>query len=423
MTNWLDELDAALDERRQHSALRKRVISADACGSSITVEGKTYHNFSSNDYLGLANHSAVKTAAVDAINRFGVGAGASHLVTGHHSEHHKLEQELAAFVGREAAIVFESGFKANNAILETLLGKGDAVYQDKLNHASLIDGGLHSGAKLWRYPHADIEQLTRQLDKTSQEQAGLELGGQEQNSQEHSKKSRRMIVSDSVFSMDGDIAPVAELAALAREHSAVLMLDDAHGFGVLGSSGAGIVDHAALSQEQLPILMATLGKALGVSGAFIAGSQKLIDTMVNGARSYIYSTAMPPAMASAARAALRVVQQEPQRREYLQDIIRHFQNGLQAQGFSVSRSPTAIQVLVVVENELALRLSQMLREKGFWVTAIRPPTVPPKTARLRITLSASHSKQQLDGLLQAIEDSFKQLSIDPSNIVEQKRRA
>ena len=414
MTNWLDELDATLEERRKQNALRERIVSTKACGSSITVEGKVYHNFSSNDYLGLASHSAVKAAAVDAVNSFGVGAGASHLVTGHHSEHNKLEQELAAFVGREAAIVFESGFKANNAILETLLSKGDVLYQDKLNHASLIDGGLHSGAKMWRYPHADMCQLVRQLEKTNKEHAGV---------------SRRMIVSDSVFSMDGDIAPVAELAELARKHSAVLMLDDAHGFGVLGGSGAGIVDYAGLSQDQLPILMATLGKALGVSGAFIAGSQKLIDTLVNSARSYIYSTAMPPAMASAARAALRVLQQEPQRREYLQEIIQYFQNGLQAQGFAVARLPTAIQVLVVNENELALRLSQMLRENGFWVAAIRPPTVPPKTARLRITLSASHSKQQVDGLLQAIEDSFKQLSIDPKSVfdikksVEQRRRA
>ena len=398
---WLDQLNNELHEKKLNGALRLRVVSQSDTGSHVVIEGKSYHNFSSNDYLGLANHPDVKRAAMESIEKYGVGSGASHLVTGHHLEHHKLEKELAEYTGREAALFFDSGYKANNAVLETLLGKNDVVYQDKLNHASLVDGGLHCGAALRRYAHNDVAHLESLIEKAKQKSA---------------PDSRHLVVSDSVFSMDGDIAPVSDLSAAAKKHNFALMLDDAHGFGVLGGRGAGIVEQAGLSQDDLPILMATLGKALGVGGAFVAGSQALIDTLVNGARNYIYSTAPPPSMASAARTALQILQAEPQRREQLRENVRHFRERLiQEDSVLASRlldSETPIQGVVVGENERALSMSEALRKRGYWITAIRPPTVPTNTARLRITLSAAHSIEHVDGLIDALIESFGTSSLD-----------
>ncbi len=403
MASWVNQLGSELRGKQQRSALRTRVSSSSPCGANIKIKDRVYANFSSNDYLGLADHPALKKAAIDAIDKYGVGAGASPLVTGYNVEYEQLEEALAEFTQREAAIVFGSGFKANNAVLETLLGKNDCLYQDKLNHASLIDGGRYCGAKMQRYRHVDTAHLETLLLK---------------NQPKDAESRRQLIVSDSVFSMDGDIAPVKSLAALSKKYDAALMLDDAHGFGVLGEKGAGIVEHVNLSQKELPVLMATLGKAFGVSGAFVAGSRELVDTLVDGARNYIYSTAMPPALAAAARASLKIVQEEPQRREHLRALIAHFKKRAHGMGFSLAPSDTAIQILVVGENALALKISEDLRERGYWITAIRPPTVPPKTARLRITLSAAHTIEQVDGMLAALEDVVKRLAIDPATLGE-----
>jgi len=407
MNVWQQRLNQAYDQRVAKHAQRVRQVARplEYCGegAQILVDGKTYHDFSSNDYLGLAAHPKVKQAAIQSIEQYGVGAGASPLVTGYHPEHQRLEQALAAFTDCEAALLVGSGFKANTAVLQALLKKGDVIYQDKLNHASLVDGGLASAATLQRYPHANMDALERLLVKDSSESSSL------------NDNSLRLIVSDSVFSMDGDVAPVHTLLSLAKQYHCLLMLDDAHGFGVLGETGAGIVEQInskqmGLKQKKPLILMATLGKALGVGGAFIAGSQALIDGLVNSARSYIYSTAMPPAMASAAMAALSLVQSEPQRRQRLIELQQRFEQGAKSLGFEL-RGGLAIQALIVKENEMALALSNILREEGYWVAAIRPPTVPPNTARLRITLSALHTNEQIDGLLNVLEQAGKKLGL------------
>lgn len=391
VSSWETRLSESLQKRSVDGVLRERRALDSACQPRVVFEGRDCLNFCSNDYLGLANHPDIKKAAIDAISEFGVGAGASHLVCGHHRLHQQLEQALADFTGRDAALLFPSGFQANCAIQQVLLTKNDCVFQDKLNHASLIDGARASAAKLVRYRHLDMSHLERLLDREGYDQSG-----------------QRMLISDSVFSMDGDIAPVAELVALAEQHQAILMLDDAHGFGVLGARGAGIVEHAALDQKQLPILMATLGKSAGVYGAFVAGSRVLIDSLVNHARNYIYTTAVPPQLAAATLASLRLISQ-PERRVHLINLVRRFKNGLQAMGIVPATHDTPIQKLVFGDNDNALAISRALFERGILVSAIRPPTVPENTARLRVTLSAAHSESDVDQLLQELEVALKRL--------------
>lgn len=390
--DWQGELVRGLQERRDKQAFRHRKFLQSACQPRIVIDGRPCVNFSSNDYLGLAADPRVVAAASDALKKFGCGSGASHLVCGHHELHHQLEQKLAEITGRESAILFGSGYQANTAILQSLLRSGDTVFQDKLNHASLLDGALQSDATLKRYKHADTDHLERLL--TSDQSA------------------RKMIVSDAVFSMDGDIAPVERLCSIAKQHQAVLMLDDAHGFGVLGERGNGIVEHASLSQDAVPILMATLGKAAGVYGAFAAGSRELIETLVNSARSYIYSTAPPAHLAAATMASLDIIQHEPERREKLVSLVRHFKRGLQDMGIAPAVHDTPIQVLVAGGNDLAMRMAESLLDKGLYVAAIRPPTVPAKSARLRITFSAAHSSDDVDLLLQGIADTLAELEAD-----------
>ncbi len=375
-------LKDALTARKQQHLYRQRRLLESAQGVEVQVDGKHVHNFCSNDYLALANHPEVVAAFKQAADEFGVGSGSSHLVCGHSRLHHQLEDELADFVGRDRALVFSSGYMANLGVINTLVAKNDYIFEDKLNHASLLDAGLLSGARFQRFLHNDMDNLEARLKKAAD--------------------GRKLIVVDSVFSMDGDTAPLNELADLAEKYNACLMADDAHGFGLLGESGAGCVEHFGLDQQRLPVLMATLGKGLGSFGAFVAGSEELIENLIQFARPYIYTTALPPAVVAATLASLKIVRSDKARREHLQDVISYFKQGAEAHNLELMPSATAIQPLLIGDSEKALLISEALAEKGFLISAIRPPTVAANSARLRITLSAGHSRQQIDLLLSAL---------------------
>ena len=376
-------LSERLEVRRKQFRYRRRRVLTSAQGSEITVDGKRLLNFCSNDYLGLADHPSVKQAFADAVQRFGGGAGASHLVCGHSQEHHRLEEELAAWTGRERALVFSSGYMANLGVINTLVAKGDAVFEDKLNHASLLDGGLISGARFKRYRHNDWAHCDQLLAD--------------------SEGRLKLIVTDGIFSMDGDMAPLTPLTQVAKKHSAWLMVDDAHGLGWLGDSGAGCADAQGLDQNALPVLMGTFGKALGTAGAFVAGSELLIESLIQFARTYIYTTALPPALAAATRQSLKLVQEEDWRRNHLQSLIQQFREGAKALGIPLAPSISPIQPLIVGSDRRAMALADALYEQGFWVSPIRPPTVPEGSARLRFTLSASHTQSHVQKLLSALE--------------------
>ena len=349
----------------------------------MMVDGKSLLNFCSNDYLGLANHPEVVSAFKHGADVYGVGSGSAHLVNGHSSAHHALEEALADFVGRPRALLFSTGYMANLGTVQALMGRGDTVIEDRLNHASLLDAGLASAAQFKRYPHNDMAALEKHLQQCS--------------------TGEKLILTDGVFSMDGDLAPLPQVAALAKKYDAWLMVDDAHGFGVLGQAGRGSPEHLQLDNSELPIYMATLGKGIGTFGAFVAGDEDLIEYLINEARTYIYTTALPPAVAEATRTALKLVQTEAWRREHLQLLIHRFQAGAEQLGLKMMPSSTAIQPLLVGEADAAVAASQALQEKGLLVTAIRPPTVPKGTARLRITLSAAHSESDVEQLLVALE--------------------
>ena len=306
------------------------------------------------------------------------------MISGHSGAHHALEEELAEFTGRERALLFSTGYMANLGVIGALLGRHDTVFEDRLNHASLIDGGLLSRARLRRYSHADTDALDAILARAGE--------------------GRKLVVSDGVFSMDGDIAPLTALADISAKHEAWLMVDDAHGLGVIGPQGRGSVNEAELSQDQVPVLMATLGKALGTAGAFVAGSEALIETLIQEARSYIYTTAMPPAVAEATRAALRITQDEDWRRERLLGLVARFRQGAQQIGLELMPSDTPIQPVLLGDSERANRWSEALARQGVLVSAIRPPTVPEGSARLRITLSAAHTPAQVEALLSVLAD-------------------
>jgi len=340
-------------------------------------------SFCSNDYLGLANHPEVVRALQDGAQRWGVGSGAAHLVNGHSAAHHALEEELADFVGYPRALLFSTGYMANLGAIGALLGRGDRVYEDRYNHASLLDAARYSGARLLRYAHVVSEDLLQRLDSQGD--------------------GERLIATDGVFSMDGDIAPLPELAAIARQTQSWLLVDDAHGLGVLGARGRGSVEHFGLNAGDIPILMGTLGKAFGTFGAFVAGSEALIETLIQQARTYIYTTATPPALAEATRASLRLVQQESWRREKLQTLIARFRNGAAQLGLRLMDSATPIQPLLVGATDMSVQLSERLRARGILVPAMRPPTVPEGAARLRITFSAAHEEIHIDRLLDALE--------------------
>jgi len=329
----------------------------------------------------LANHPDVVQAFVRGAERYGVGAGASHLVSGHSVAHHALEEALADFVACERALLFSTGYMANLGTIGALVGRGDWIFEDRLNHASLLDGGLLSGARLKRYPHADVVGLRQLLLSCSE--------------------GTKLIVTDGVFSMDGDLAPLPALIDAARESDARLMIDDAHGLGVLGRNGAGTLEYFGLTRQVEPILVGTLGKALGTFGAFVAGQHDLIEFLVQRARTYIYTTALPPAVAEATRVSLGLVKEQSWRREKLHALVVRFRDGARQLGLDLSASPTPIQAVLLGDNERALAVSEALWEGGLWVSAIRPPTVPAGTARLRVTFSAMHEDRHVDSLLDA----------------------
>lgn len=376
-------LQAALDERRQQHLYRHRVNVASRCGSALEVNGESLLNVCSNDYLGLAGHPDIAAALKAGVDSYGTGSGASHLISGHSVAHQQLEEQLAEFTGRPRALLFSTGYMANLGLINALVGRHDLVLQDQLNHASLLDGGRLSRADFKRYKHSSLSNLQTQLEQSS--------------------ASRKLVVTDGVFSMDGDVAPLPEISALAAEHNAWLMVDDAHGVGVLGATGAGIVEQQHLSVEQVPILMGTLGKSFGTFGAFVAGSEALIETLIQFARSYIYTTALPPSIACATSASLKIVREEQWRRDHLNLLIKRFRAGGQQIGLQLMASDTPIQPVLINDDLRVSEISQQLREKGVMVGAIRPPTVPKGSGRLRICLSAAHSEQQVDQLLEALE--------------------
>jgi len=386
-----ERLQIRLHEREVAQLYRRRRVLEGPQAPQVQVEGRELLAFCSNDYLGLATHPAVIAAFKQGVDRYGAGSGASHLVAGHSHAHHALEEELAAFTGRSRALVFSSGYMANVGVLTALLDKSDQVFEDRLNHASLLDGGLYSGAGFKRYPHLDMSRL----DAVLADQRGA--GG------------LRVIVSDGVFSMDGDVAPLANLLDVAEKHHATVMLDDAHGFGCLGTHGGGLCAQAAeqgvdTGEARLQVLIGTFGKAFGTMGAFVAGSAALIEYLIQFCRPYIYTTALPPAVAEATRTSLRLLQQEQWRREHLQMLIARFRSGCAQLGLTLTDSTTPIQGLLMGTAEAAVAASRFLESRGLLVTAIRPPTVPAGTARLRITFSAAHTTAQVDRLLQALTE-------------------
>ena len=378
------EFDSLLKQRQTENRYRRREILSSAQDTQVVIDGKRLLSFCSNDYLGLANDPAVVRAMADASQSWGVGSGAAHLISGHSALHHRLEQELADFTGRSRALLFSTGYMANLGVITALCGKSDLVVEDKLNHASLIDGGLYSGATFRRYQHADMQHLEKILIDATERQ--------------------RLIVTDGVFSMDGDLAPLIEIMQLAQKYSAKVLVDDAHGLGVLGVQGGGVCQQFSLHEDDQPILMGTLGKAFGVFGAFIAGSDSLIEWLIQKARSYIYTTALPSALAAASLESLRIIRTEPQRREHLQMLVQYFRESANAMGLQLLESPSPIQPVILGDEETALKWSQQLRDRGLLVKAIRPPTVPVGTARLRITFSAKHSLNDVKQLLGAIKE-------------------
>ncbi|MFT5721202.1 MAG: 8-amino-7-oxononanoate synthase [Motiliproteus sp.] len=380
----------ALQQRQDQNLYRYRRVLESAQAPEVRVDGQPYLAFCSNDYLGLANHPEVIQAFRAAANEFGVGSGASHLVNGHSRHHHRLEEALAEFTGRPRALLFSTGYMANLGAVNALIGKADAVFQDRLNHASLLDAGLLSGARFQRYLHNVPESLAKKLQRT--------------------QARRKLVISDGVFSMDGDRAPLAELSQVTQQHDGWLMVDDAHGFGCLGPSGGGCVEQLGLTLEQVPVLVGTLGKGFGTAGAFVAGSEVLIETLIQHARSYIYTTAMPPAVAAASLVSLRLIQQGQQRRAQLAQLIAQFRQGARQLGLALMDSQTPIQPILVGRSAHALALSAGLARRGILVTAIRPPTVPEGSARLRVTLSAAHSSEQVERLLQALAEAFAELT-------------
>jgi len=376
-------LQQELDQRKATGSARRRRLLQSMQGAHIQVDGRDVLSFCSNDYLGLAAHPAIIAAVKNAADASGAGSGASHLITGHHQYHHQLEQALADFVRMPQALVFSNGYMANIGVVTALMGRDDAVFADKLNHASLNDAVVLSRAEFKRYQHQDMRALEKLLAAST--------------------ARRKLVVVDAVFSMDGDIAPVPEMIALCDKYDAWLMLDDAHGFGVLGAEGRGILQHFNVQSPRI-IYMATLGKAAGVAGAFVAGENTLIEYLIQNARTYIYTTASPPFLSAGLLASLPIIAQESGRRERLLALISSLRSGLSDCRWRLQDSPTPIQPLIVGSNEDALNASEQLLQRGILVPAIRPPTVPKGTARLRISLSAAHSLDDVAMLVDALRE-------------------
>lgn len=377
----LEVFQAELQQRADQGLLRKRRVLQGMQGAHVVVDGERLLSFCSNDYLGLASHPALIAAMSQAAGAAGAGSGASHLVTGHQEAHEALEQYLRQFTGQPAVLLFTTGYMANLGIITALCNRDDVIFADKLNHASLNDGAVLSRATLKRYPHNDLASLERMLFQTN--------------------ARRKLVVADAVFSMDGDLAPVPELLALCERYEAYLLLDDAHGFGVLGEDGRGILEYFGLSSPRI-IYMATLGKAVGAAGAFVAGAEVLVEYLMQTARSYIYTTASPAPVAAAALAGVRQIAEDGRRRRHLHDLIHLFLSECRLQRWQRMESHTAIQPIIIGSNDEALRVSERLREQGILVPAIRPPTVPKGSARLRISLSAAHNEEDVRRLLRVL---------------------
>ena len=394
MSRLTSELDRALEERAAKGLRRDRHLVDSAQGARLRVDGRELLHFGSNDYLGLAGDRRVVAAAQAGAARYGVGAGASHLISGHFAPHDAIERDLAAWVApcaKARALLFSTGYLANLAIVTALVGRGDAVFADKLNHACLNDAALLSRADFVRYAHGDVEALAKRLASSG--------------------AHRKLIATDAVFSMDGDIAALASLLELAEKYDAWLVVDDAHGFGVLGdrsaadggNSGRGTLAQLGLASERI-VYMATLGKAAGVAGAFVAAHDSVIETLIQTARSYIFTTAAPPMLSCALAASLALIRDEPERRVHLFALIDRWRDAATALAWLTLPSATAIQPLILGTNAEALRVSDALWDRDIWVPAIRPPTVPQGSARLRITFSASHSLDDVDLLVEALAD-------------------
>ncbi|MCI0918855.1 8-amino-7-oxononanoate synthase [Pseudomonas stutzeri] len=386
------DLASRLAERRAAHLYRQRPLLETPQQPEVMVDGEQLLAFCSNDYLGLASHPEVIRAMQQGAERWGVGGGASHLVMGHSTPHHQLEEALADFTGRPRALLFSTGYMANLAAVTALVGQGDTVLEDRINHASLLDAGLLSGARFSRYLHNDADSLAKRLDKATGD---------------------TLVVTDGVFSMDGDLADLPALCATATTRGAWVMVDDAHGFGPLGKTGGGIVEHFGLGIDDVPVLVGTLGKTFGTAGAFVAGSEELIETLIQFARPYIYTTSQPPAVACATLKSLELLRSESWRRDHLNSLITRFRQGAAEIGLTLMDSPTPIQPILVGSSERALKLSAALRERGVLVGAIRPPTVPAGSARLRVTFSASHSAAQVERLLDILAECWNRLAEEP----------
>ena len=390
MSRLDQRLEPQLEAREQAHLYRRRRTLESAQTPLVWVDGREYLAFCSNDYLGLAADQRIAAALRQGTELYGAGSGASHLVLGHSRAHHQLEEALAEHTGRDRALLFSTGYMANLGSIAALTGRGELVLQDKLNHASLLDGGLLSGARFKRYRHADAGALDTLL--------------------EGSQQSDALVVTDGVFSMDGDLAPLPEISKICEARDAHLLVDDAHGFGALGATGGGIAEHFGMDQDQVPILIGTLGKAFGTAGAFVAGSETLIEYLIQFARPYIYTTAMPPAVAHATLESLAIVRSEGWRREHLAQLIKMFRTGASALGLELMESETAIQPIAIGESHRAMAMSRSLEQQGIFVGAIRPPTVPAGSARLRVTLSASHTLEQVEQLLNALAVAQRELA-------------
>jgi len=382
MLSMDQQLSIKLAQRREDGLYRQRYSLQSAQSSSVKVDGKNYVAFCSNDYLGLACHPSVIDGLRKGAEKFGVGSGASHLIYGHSHEHQALEEELAAFTRRPRALLFSTGYMANLGTILALTNKNDHIFGDRLNHASLIDGGIASQARFSRFRHSDTVDLSSKMKIAT---------------------GRKLVVTDGVFSMDGDLAALPDLAGVCKKQQSWLMTDDAHGLGVLGKNGGGIAEYFGLGLEELPVLVGTLGKAFGTFGAFVAGSEALIETLIQYARTYIYTTALPPAVASATRVSLKILQQETWRREKLNSLIAYFRDGAEALGVDLMPSVTPIQPILFHDDALVVKVGNRLKDKGFLVGIIRPPTVPVNSARLRITLSSQHTEDEIDALLDALD--------------------
>ncbi|MFD1260271.1 8-amino-7-oxononanoate synthase [Entomomonas asaccharolytica] len=375
------DLAARCAEQKAKHLYRSRLNLQSPQTPEVKINGQDYLAFCSNDYLGLAAHSKVIEALQLGAKQWGVGGGASHLVIGHSEPHHQLELELAKWTKRERVLLFTTGYMANLAAVTSLVGKQDTILEDRLNHASLLDAGLLSGARFFRYQHNNPANLQLRLKRA---------------------QGDTLIVTDGVFSMDGDLANLPAICQVAKQHQAWVMVDDAHGFGVLGENGGGIVEHFGLTTADVPVLVGTLGKAFGTSGAFIAGSEDLIEILIQFARPYIYTTSQSPAIAAATLQSLQLIQQQAWRRTHLNNLIKLFREGAGQIGLPVMDSQTAIQPILIGSSEQAMQFSEALKEQHILVTAIRPPTVPSGSARLRITLTAAHTENHIEQLLQAL---------------------